>query len=681
MSTSTAVHSNAFNFMSFLQSGVDPRTGQYTVSLTLPEVEANALLGPALNLALFFNPLNTQDSGYGKGWNLQLSQFDPENQVVALHTGESFKATRTAGTELFMEEKKLDSFKLHQKAEPGTGLAYYEVRHRSGLIEKLQRFEASRPLYLPAEIRTAQTRPLKLAYTPFIETSGKRARFEKLFKGRFQYTLTKLFNRFAWFEKLFKRHCQYTLTELFNQTHYRLASIQGADADGNYRDLLTVERTTTALTITLNPAGAPQQQAVFVLQLDGEGKVTELQLPSVGGNQGKWRFRYESHHGHDCLTEVRTPTGAWELIEYDPEGHGFSNGISGRLPRVARHEIRPGDKDGPAAANKPCNQVFTYSYALTTGDADYQAGNNFLGANLALGDPDPTPGLDILYRHSGSYRYGSVEQLRAVDGSVARTLERQFNKFHLLAWEQERQGPADDQHLRTVETTYSYDPAKPFKDQRADCQLPQDTTTRWRKRSSGDERQEVIKRTYHDDGNLHTEEQPNGVIETSLWYPSTGEGSDCPADPDGFARHLKSKTTTPGPGAQAPTLRTRYRYRTLAALPGNTQDQSWHVVDEELLEQMTGEQASTLQSIQHTYYDDSNDAFIHGRLHSQALTMNAPPTRTASRATSRARPPRPGPVPKHLPCAPATATAPWPHCQAIPRTRAGTWSMRSCWSK
>ncbi|WP_194787784.1 RHS repeat-associated core domain-containing protein [Pseudomonas sp. UFMG81] len=118
------------------------------------------------------------------------------------------------------------------------------------------------------------------------------------------------------------------------------------------------------------------------------------------------------------------------------------------------------------------------------------------------------------------------------------------------------------------------------------------------------------------------------MIETSLWYPSTGEGSDCPADPDGFARHLKSKTTTPGPGAQAPTLRTRYRYRTLAALPGNTQDQSWHVVDEELLEQMTGEQASTLQSIQHTYYDDSNDAFIHGRLHSQALTMNGLTTMT-----------------------------------------------------
>ncbi|WP_264237294.1 hypothetical protein, partial [Pseudomonas sp. BT-42-2] len=114
MTATTALHSNAFNFMSFLQSGVDPRTGQYTVSLTLPQVAANALLGPSLPLALFFNPLNQQDTGYGKGWNLQLSQFTPDTQVVALHTGESFKVTSRNGAKMLMEEKKLDSFHMDE---------------------------------------------------------------------------------------------------------------------------------------------------------------------------------------------------------------------------------------------------------------------------------------------------------------------------------------------------------------------------------------------------------------------------------------------------------------------------------------------------------------------------------------------------------------------------------------
>ncbi|RMM02132.1 YD repeat protein, partial [Pseudomonas syringae pv. maculicola] len=50
MTTSTSVHSNAFNFMSYLQSGVDPRTGQYTVSINLPEVKSNGLRGPVVPL-------------------------------------------------------------------------------------------------------------------------------------------------------------------------------------------------------------------------------------------------------------------------------------------------------------------------------------------------------------------------------------------------------------------------------------------------------------------------------------------------------------------------------------------------------------------------------------------------------------------------------------------------------
>lgn len=41
-----SLHSNAFNFMSFVQGSVDPRTGQYTLGIDLPELNANALCGP-----------------------------------------------------------------------------------------------------------------------------------------------------------------------------------------------------------------------------------------------------------------------------------------------------------------------------------------------------------------------------------------------------------------------------------------------------------------------------------------------------------------------------------------------------------------------------------------------------------------------------------------------------------
>ncbi len=57
MTQATSVHSNAFNFMSFIQGGVDPRTGQYTVAIDLPELKANDLQGPGFALRLAFNPL------------------------------------------------------------------------------------------------------------------------------------------------------------------------------------------------------------------------------------------------------------------------------------------------------------------------------------------------------------------------------------------------------------------------------------------------------------------------------------------------------------------------------------------------------------------------------------------------------------------------------------------------
>ncbi|MDD0974276.1 hypothetical protein [Pseudomonas fontis] len=91
MTTSSPVSSNALNFMNPISGAVDPRTGQYTCSLSLPEVKANNLAGPVVSLQLIFNPLNSLDSGFGKGWNLQLSQFDPTKRVLSLHTGETFR--------------------------------------------------------------------------------------------------------------------------------------------------------------------------------------------------------------------------------------------------------------------------------------------------------------------------------------------------------------------------------------------------------------------------------------------------------------------------------------------------------------------------------------------------------------------------------------------------------------
>ncbi|WP_210668880.1 hypothetical protein [Pseudomonas protegens] len=93
MTITSNTASNAFNFLSFVNNSVDPRTGQYTLGIELPELAANNLSGPSLPLHIGFNPMNTQDSGFGMGWTLNLTQYDPASNLLHLHTGESYKVT------------------------------------------------------------------------------------------------------------------------------------------------------------------------------------------------------------------------------------------------------------------------------------------------------------------------------------------------------------------------------------------------------------------------------------------------------------------------------------------------------------------------------------------------------------------------------------------------------------
>ena len=159
MTHSTSVASSAFNFLSFINSQVDPRTGQYTCALDLPKLEANQLAGPSVPLHLNFNPLNNADTGFGKGWNLQLSQFEPTYGILALHTGETFKVN-IEGTKTVIPEKKIDSFHFHV-----LGNDRYRVEHKSGLVEILEVGQGG--LAMPVQMFSPQGHSVSLKYEAF----------------------------------------------------------------------------------------------------------------------------------------------------------------------------------------------------------------------------------------------------------------------------------------------------------------------------------------------------------------------------------------------------------------------------------------------------------------------------------------------------------------------------------
>ncbi|MCH7420961.1 hypothetical protein MMY83_25770, partial [Pseudomonas mosselii] len=465
-------HSNAFNFMGYLQGGVDPRTGQYTVSISLLEAKVNALQGPDLPLALFFSPLNTLDSGYGLGWNLQLSQYDTATQIISAHSGGSFRRTGSEGSRVLMREQKIDDFRLFDE-----GGNIYRLVHRSGLVERLSKHAGS-DLALPVEVYGDKGHLLKLEYESFSDKD--------------------------------------------NKIHPRLTQIK----DHTDKVVLRIDRQSNRLDIHLNPNGSGNAKATYSLHMDSLKRVTSVVLPTT--DQASWRYEYQEIEKLHCIKEVHTPTGAHELITHSviaadhhrvPEQSG-----GGFLPRVLQHVIKP-------SSGQHDTLTVAYAYALSRGEG-YSAGNNFLGANLTHNKPDY--GLDYLFSSVGTYAYGSTET-RTKQGEEHK-VEREYNRFHLLVREESTHTDTSTRNTFTeiTETAY-YSKGGYFHEDHAYCQLPGITTRTWKK-NVGMPYLEGDIRMYEANGNLQSETQVHGdprianpvlgLATTYQWYATGGEGTE-----------------------------------------------------------------------------------------------------------------------------------------------------------
>jgi len=318
MARSSVVHSNATNFQSFVQNNVDQRTGQYTLAIDLKLPNGNHLIGPGLPLRLSFSPFNNKDSGFGKGWDLALTQYIPGTGMLTLHTGESYKVTGS-GAQPPIREKKLDSFHFHDDSQGCK--QQYRVVHKSGLEEILSVYGDENPVALPSEVRAPSGHSIQFDYAPDTQ---------------------------------------------------RLMNI----IDGNGAKLLELKYTEGRVTVDTHP-GANGNGLPFLrhrLELKNRSLV-EVVLPAeLGGN---WRFEYTTARGLNCLAKVSTPLGAIEEIRYgenqDP-GHVLPGSQPLRsLPRVTSHVVKP-RADQPAMTT-------TFTYKRLDQDAGIEVENSFVGSN------------------------------------------------------------------------------------------------------------------------------------------------------------------------------------------------------------------------------------------------------------------------------------------------------------
>lgn len=152
------LHSNAQNFPSFASGGVDPRTGLYTFTLTLPSTPTSDLSGPDFSLALTFSPIGGDDWAFGAGWSTNLSHVRLQApRKLKLSTGEQYLIDGS-GEEPLITERKLPSFRYLQQGDTTA-----QIIHRTGAVEHLS-YPGVGEYLMPRMLQTPTGQAVHLTY-------------------------------------------------------------------------------------------------------------------------------------------------------------------------------------------------------------------------------------------------------------------------------------------------------------------------------------------------------------------------------------------------------------------------------------------------------------------------------------------------------------------------------------
>lgn len=568
MAIETVIHSNALNAADFVQNSVDPRTGQYALSINLPPLVGNDQRGPALPIRLVFNPFSDKNVGFGRGWYIELTQYVPGTRMLRLHTGESFKVTG-AGAEPGIKERKLESFRFFDDSDGNA--KRYRVVHRSYLEEILDEYGVGENrVALPSEVRAASGHRLLLSYTPDTQR----------------------------------------LERIVDSTGLELLSIRYGS--------------TVILDLHPNAKGGtlPLAQYKFILLNE---QLSQIDLPAdVGGN---WRFEYTSAFGLTCLARVSTPYGSVEDIRYgenNDTGHLLpGGGTRAAIPRVTSHVIHPG------AGQPPMKTSYTYTLTQEGVQAPHNFLGNGSGVTWRDDGEDNLYRARSNYRYgSTAHQWGKGGD---GDDQVLRTVQRVYNRFHLQVSEVVVQGHHELATHTTYHgndsAEFEHQPshfqlplenARSWSEQNDASRVRHEPVTRTEYDLHGNLTAQTLpsgQRT---------------VIE--YYPAEGGDGCPPDPDGFVRSQKCVTEYPAPHEDKPAPVLRKRYEYEALARVGDNAVKSSasaWLVPTQESLHEVSdAEESAALQVTTLSNINDPDDALRHGRRLQEALYMGGACTKT-----------------------------------------------------
>ncbi|HGJ5905262.1 MAG TPA: RHS repeat-associated core domain-containing protein [Arsenophonus nasoniae] len=369
-----------------------------------------------------------------------------------------------------------------------------------------------------------------------------------------------------------------------------------------YGELCSIDYRDNGATVTVWPQTTARYQLDFVLTnsrwLDNVTRRTQ------SGPALSWQMQYSQagqRQEYRLLSAVDYPTGMRDEVTYHgTEGLRFptASGRTDYLPVVLRHRHLPGG--GQAVSETE------YRYST----------QNFLGFNGNFGDW--AADSDYLYNTLTNYTYDSIATTRNEEQVV--TVKRTYNNYHLQIEEEVWR----DGLIQRSETEYYAQPGVFIEGQPAQFLLPR-KTTQYYIDNSGATRQAVTLTEFDEYGNPTRQEEPDGTVTETVYYPAGGEGSACPAEPNGFVRFIKQKVITPRPSdyPDTPAMKTHYTYKVLGDNHGVVQASEAQYGDQQLLVmretnyQTSGRELGRISAIVETRYQNGSPYRCHQQFSSQ----------------------------------------------------------------
>jgi RHS repeat-associated protein len=298
-----------------------------------------------------------------------------------------------------------------------------------------------------------------------------------------------------------------------------------------------------------------------------------------------FEFHYKTFgNGLVAIEKVLSPMGCEDLIDYTEFGHAYAN--NDYIPRVASWQRLPG-------AGQPA-EVRTYQYSSPQNFTGYPFSAGFL------------TGEDNLLRLLGEYDYWTEESILGADDAVLSVTRYQHNRFHLLT--EESHSREDTQTIRRI--TYNEVKGESFADQPANLQLPSRISTLYKLDGDAGGREEVILIQTNEMGNELSRTPHSGIRQEYSYYPVSGEGENCPPEPQGFfERYVKQERLVPASGSAASRVTDHVYTRS------PTGDGSYFV-----LLRRTARDTGVIT--EQAYFDDIDDPVRHGRLKASTFTID-----------------------------------------------------------